>query len=120
MPELIATPTILEAAGTPSKKIEEYFGRLNSGHTNVSVARMVSPEGWHESGQRPEFEELTIVLGGMLRVEFDGGVLEVRQGQAMIVRPGEWVKYSTPDPGGAEYIAVCMPAFSPDAVHRDA
>ncbi|HEY9426830.1 MAG TPA: hypothetical protein VIR34_06725 [Gemmatimonadaceae bacterium] len=120
MPTLIAKPTILLAAGSVPKEIEEYAGRVNSGHTNVSIARMISPEGWDEPGQRARFEEITVVLHGMLRVEHDDGVLEVRAGQAVVARPGEWVRYSTPDPDGAEYVAVCTPAFSPQAVDRDA
>lgn len=119
MPKLIAGPTIIEAAGNKPKRIEEYAGRVNSGHGGVSVARMVSPEGWVEPGQRPEFEEITLVLAGMLRVEHEGGVLEVRAGQAVVAAPGEWVRYGSPEPGGAEYVAVCLPAFSPDTVHRD-
>lgn len=120
MPTLIPKPTVIEAAGNKPKQIEEYAGRVNSGHAGVSVARMVSPEGWQEPGQRPEFEEVTVVLRGMLRVEHEGGSLDVRAGQAVVARPGEWVRYSSPEPGGAEYIAVCLPAFSPDTVHRDA
>ena len=120
MPELIQAPAIVEAAGTPPKRIEEYAGRVNSGHAGVSVARMVSPEGWAEPGQRPEFEEITLVLRGMLRVEHEDGALEVQAGQAVVARPGEWVRYSSPETGGAEYVAVCLPAFSPDTVHRDA
>jgi quercetin dioxygenase-like cupin family protein len=92
---------------------------VNSSQADVSIARMVSPEGWVEPGQRPEFQELTLVLRGMLRVEHEGGVTEVREGQAIVTSPGEWVRYSTPEDGGAEYIAVCTPAFSPDTVHRD-
>ncbi len=102
------------------KRIEEYVGRVCSGHEQVSVARMVSPEGWEEPGQRPGFEEITVVLRGLLRVEHEGGALEVRAGEAVVARPGEWVRYSSPEPGGAEYVAVCLPAFSPDSVHRDA
>lgn len=120
MPRLIAAPTIIESAGNKPKRIEEYAGRVNSGHAAVSVARMVSPGGWREPGQRPEFEELTVVLRGRLQVEHEGGVLEVQAGQAVLTLPGEWVRYSTPDEGGAEYVAVCLPAFSPDTVHRDA
>ena len=120
MPTLIEKPTIIEAAGNKPKQIQEFAGRVNSGHAGVSVARMVSPEGWVEPGQRPEFEEVTVVLRGMLRVEHDGGALDVRAGQAVVARPGEWVRYSSPEQGGAEYIAVCLPAFSPDTVHRDA
>jgi mannose-6-phosphate isomerase-like protein (cupin superfamily) len=120
MPRLIEAPSVIEAAGNKPKRIEEYAGRVNSGHAGVSVARMRSPEGWVEPGQRPDFEEITVVLAGMLRVEHEGGALEVRAGQAVVTAPGEWVRYSTPEPGGAEYVAVCLPAFSPDRVHRDA
>ena len=119
MPERIDQPTLIESAGNRPKQIEEYFGRVNTGDERVSVARMNSPEGWREPGQRPEFEELTVVLAGMLRVEHEDGALAVRAGQAVMTRPGEWVRYSTPEPGGAEYVAVCLPAFSPDTVHRD-
>jgi quercetin dioxygenase-like cupin family protein len=119
MPRLIETPTRIEAAGNKPKTIEEFVGRVNSGHANVSVARMVSPQGWLEPGQRPDFEEITLVLRGLLRVEFEGGVLDVRQGQAVVASPGEWVRYGSPEPGGAEYVAVCIPAFSPASVHRD-
>ncbi len=110
---------MVPAAGNPPKRIEEYVGRVNTGHTAVSVARMVSPSGWVEPGQRPEFEELTVVLRGMLRVVHQGGVLDVRAGQAVITSPGEWVRYSTPEPDGAEYVAICLPAFSMGMVHRD-
>ena len=120
MPTLIASPTIIKAAGTKPKRIEEYAGRVNSGHSGVSVARMRSPSGWVEPGQRPEFEEITVVLQGMLRVEHEGGAIDVRAGQAIVTSPGEWVRYSTPEADGAEYVAVCLPAFSPDTVHRDA
>jgi mannose-6-phosphate isomerase-like protein (cupin superfamily) len=119
MPRLIDAPTVVAAAGTPPKRIEEYAGRVNSGHTSVSVARMVSPAGWREPGQRPQFEEITIVLRGTMRVEFEGGVLDVRAGQAVVTAPGEWIRYSTPEAGGAEYVAVCVPAFSIDTVNRD-
>jgi mannose-6-phosphate isomerase-like protein (cupin superfamily) len=119
MPKLIERPTLIQAAGTKPKQIEEYAGRVNSGHERVSVARMVSPEGWREPGQRPEFEEITVVLRGMLRVEHESGTLDVRSGQAVVTAPGEWVRYGTPEPGGAEYVAVCLPAFSPSTVHRD-
>ncbi|HUL73699.1 MAG TPA: hypothetical protein VLT86_11395 [Vicinamibacterales bacterium] len=119
MPTLIARPTVINAAGNKPKKIEEFAGRVNSGHANVSVAHMVSPEGWIEPGQRPEFEEITVVLRGMLRVEHAGGAIDVQAGQAIVSHPGEWIRYSSPQPGGAEYIAVCLPAFSPDTVHRD-
>jgi mannose-6-phosphate isomerase-like protein (cupin superfamily) len=120
VPKLIEGPTVIRAAGSHPKRIEEYAGRVNSGHTTVSVARMVSPSGWEEPAQRPEFEEITVVLRGVLRVEHDGGVLEVGAGQAVLTAPGERVRYSTPGPDGAEYIAVCLPAFSPATVHRDA
>ena len=106
MPELIAAPSIIKAAGTKPKLIEEFAGGVNSGHTNVSVARMVAPADWEEPGQRPEFEEITVVLGGMLRVEHEGGVIDVNAGQAVVTRAGEWVRYSCPEPGGAEYVAV--------------
>jgi mannose-6-phosphate isomerase-like protein (cupin superfamily) len=119
MPRLIAAPVVVPAAGTRPKRIEEYVGRVASGHAGVSVARMRSPEGWAEPGQRPEYEEVTVDLAGMLRVEHDGGTLDVHAGQAVVCAPGEWVRYSTPDAGGAEYVAVCLPAFSPDTVHRD-
>ena len=119
MPRLIDAPAIVQAAGTKPKRIEEFAGRVNSGHSAVSVARMTSPSGWVEPGQRPEFEEVTVVLRGMLRVEHDAGVIDVRGGQAIVTSPGEWVRYSTPEPDGAEYIAVCVPAFSPETVHRD-
>ena len=119
MPTLIEKPTVIEAAGNKPKQIQEFAGRVNSGHAGVSVARMVSPEGWVEPGQRPQFEEITVVLRGMLRVEHDRGALDVRAGQAVVATPGEWILYSSPEPGGAEYIAVCLPAFSPDSVHRD-
>jgi mannose-6-phosphate isomerase-like protein (cupin superfamily) len=119
MAQLIEAPTIITAAGNKPKRIEEYAGRVNSGHSGVSVARMVSPGGWLEPGQRPEFEEITVVLRGLLRVETENGTLDVRAGQAVVTAPGEWVRYSTPDAEGAEYLAVCLPAFSPDTVHRD-
>jgi len=120
MPILIQGPTVIEAAGNLPKRIEEYAGRVNSGHAAVSVARMLSPGGWEEPGQRPEFEEITVVVRGTLRVEHENGVLNVTAGQAVVTRPGEWIRYSTPDADGAEYIAVCLPAFSPHTVHRDA
>jgi mannose-6-phosphate isomerase-like protein (cupin superfamily) len=119
MPTRIDRPAIVEAAGTKPKRIEEYAGRVNSGHQQVSIARMTSPAGWEEPGQRPEFEEITVVLSGRLVVEHDGGAMDVTAGQGVICRPGEWVRYSTPDPGGAEYVAICLPAFSPATVHRD-
>lgn len=120
MPTLIAAPNVVPAVGNKPKRIEEYAGRVATGHTGVSVARMVSPEGWIEPGQRPEFEEITVVLNGMLRVDHDGGTLEVRAGQAVVAHPGEWIRYSSPEAGGAEYVAICLPAFSPATVHRDA
>ena len=119
MPRLIDSPSIVRAAGTKPKLIEEFVGRVNSGHDVISVARMRSPSGWVEPGQRPDFEEITIVLRGMVRVDYDGGSLDVRAGQAVITSPGEWIRYSTPEDDGAEYVAVCLPAFSPDTVHRD-
>ena len=119
MPTLIEAPSIITAAGNKPKRIEEYAGRVNSGHSALSVARMISPGGWQEPGQRPEFEEVTVVLRGVLRVESETGTLDVRAGQAVVTAPGEWVRYSTPEAEGAEYIAVCLPAFSPDTVHRD-
>jgi quercetin dioxygenase-like cupin family protein len=117
MPRLIEQPTVIQSAGNKPKRIEEYAGRVNSGHGAISVARMRSPAGWKEPGQRPEFEEITVVLSGTLRVEYEGGALDVNAGQAVVAAPGEWVRYSTP--AGAEYVAVCLPAFSPDTVHRD-
>jgi len=119
MPQLIAAPSVIQAAGNKPKRIEEYAGRVNSNQTQVSVARMISPPGWQEPGQRPEFEEITVVLRGLLRVDHEAGRLDVRAGQAVVTRPGEWVRYSTPEPDGAEYIAVCLPAFSAGTVHRD-
>jgi ethanolamine utilization protein EutQ len=120
MPTLIPQPTVIAAVGNKPKRIEEYAGRVNSGHTGVSVARMQSPQGWEEPGQRPEFEEITVVLSGLLRVDHEGGTLDVRAGQAVVASPGEWIRYSSPEPGGAEYVAICLPAFSPATVHRDA
>ncbi len=119
MPRLIESPTIIEAAGNKPKKIEEFVGRVNSGNEQVSVARMKSPEGWQEPGQRPEFDEVTLVLAGTLVVETGQDTFAVKAGQAIEVSAGEWVRYRTPEFGGAEYIAVCLPAFSPDIVHRD-
>ena len=119
MPQLIPAPSVIQAAGNKPKRIEEYAGRVNSGHDRVSVARMVSPEGWVEPGQQPQFEEITVVLRGCLRVEHKDGAIDVRAGQAVVTRPGEWVRYSSPDPEGAEYVAICLPAFRPDIVHRD-
>ena len=119
MPTVISAPSVIKATGQPPKRIEEYAGRVNSGHSGVSVARMVSPSGWREPGQRPDFEEITVVLRGTLRVEHDAGALDVHAGQAVVTRPGEWVRYSSPGADGAEYIAVCLPAFSMETVHRD-
>ena len=120
MPKLISAPTRIAAAGTKPKIIEEFVGRVNSGDEQVSIARMRSPGGWIEPGQTPEFDEYTVVLRGQLRVTHRGGVMDVSAGQGVIVRAGEWVQYSSPAAGGAEYIAVCLPAFSPQTVHRDA
>ena len=119
MPTLITAPAVIHAAGNPPKRIEEYAGHASSGHAAVSVARMISPGGWSEPAQRPEFEEITVVLRGRVRVEHDRGALDVRAGQAVVTRPGERVRYSTPDPEGAEYVAVCLPAFTMATVHRD-
>jgi mannose-6-phosphate isomerase-like protein (cupin superfamily) len=119
MPKLIGKPTVIDCVGTKPKQIQEFAGRVNSGHAGVSVARMISPSGWEEPGQRPEFEEITVVLKGALRVEHEGGALEVKAGQGVVTSPGEWVRYSTPGPEGAEYVAVCLPAFSPTTVNRD-
>jgi len=116
----IETPTVVPAGGTEPKIIEEYVGRVNTGDASVSIARMRSPQGWEEPAQTPEFDEYTLVLDGMLLVEHDGGRVEVRAGEAVHTRAGERVRYSTPEPGGAEYVAVCLPAFSPAAAHRDA
>ena len=119
MPTLVESPTRVEAAGNKPKLIDEYVGIVNTGTAAVSVAHMRSPAGWEEPGQRPEFTEFTIVLAGRLVVESKGEELSVAAGQAVVAEPGEWVRYSTPDPEGAEYIAVCLPAFSPQSVHRD-
>lgn len=119
MPELIDTPARIDSAGNKPKRIEEFVGRVNSDEPTLSIARMQSPPGWVEPGQTPEFDEYTVVLQGTLRVEHHAGVLEVEAGQAVVTRAGEWVRYSTPGPEGAEYVAVCLPAFSPDTVHRD-
>jgi quercetin dioxygenase-like cupin family protein len=118
MPTHIVQPTRIAAAGNKPKQIEEFVGRVNSGHDAVSIARMKSPPGWVEPGQRPEFQEISVVLSGVLRVEHEKGTFDVAAGQAVVCQPGEWVRYSTPE--GAEYIAVCLPAFSPTTVHRDA
>ena len=119
MPTLIPQPTRIQAAGNKPKLIDEYIGRVNSKTSAASVAHMRSPHGWLEPGQTPEFDEFTIVLKGLLRVEHKGGSLDVKAGQAIVVHAGEWVRYSTPQEGGAEYIAVCLPAFSMETVHRD-
>ena len=117
MPKLIDQPTVIDCVGEPSKQICEYVGLANTGSENVSVARMSSPAGWSEPGQRPQFEEITFVLSGEIVVEHEKGTLKVASGQAVVTEPGEWVRYSTPD--GAQYVAICIPAFSPDTVHRD-
>ena len=120
MPRLIQSPTIIPAAGNKPKVIREYIGRVNTKHPQVSIAAMESPEGWVEPGQRPEFYEFTVVQSGTLRVEDEHGqVIDVSSGQAVITEPGEWVRYSSPHAGGATYMAICLPAFSPDMVHRD-
>ena len=119
MASFIQKPTVIDAAGQPPKSIEEFIGRVNSGSTAVSIARMKSPPGWLEPGQTPEFDEFTVVLRGCLHVTLRDTAFDVEAGQAIIVEAGEWVQYSSPSPEGAEYIAVCIPAFSPDMVHRD-
>ena len=119
MPRLIAAPTRIPAAGNPPKRIDEYVGRVTTRTADVSIAHMRSPAGWTEPRQRPEFTEYSVVLVGMLRVEHDAGVFDVTAGQAVIAQPGEAVRYSTPHPDGAEYVAICLPAFSPQTVHRD-
>src|SRR5262249_23608023 len=119
MPELIDAPTRVLAAGNKPKSIDEYVGRVNSQTAEVSIAHMCSPSGWVEPGQTPEFDEYTLVLHGMLRVTHRRGAVDVRPGQAVIVRAGEWGRYSSPEPDGAEYVAVGLPAFPPDTVHRD-
>ena len=119
MATLIESPTLIKAAGNKPKVIEEFIGRVNSGTPDVSVARMRSPAGWVEPGQTPEFDEYTVVTAGTLRVETKSGTLDVGAGQAVLVAKGEWVRYSSPLEGGAEYLAVCVPAFSPETVHRD-
>ncbi|NNF06849.1 MAG: cupin domain-containing protein [Candidatus Eisenbacteria bacterium] len=120
MPHLVEKPTTIEAAGNLPKIIQEFFGRVTSDEAGVSIAKMKSPQGWEEPGQRPEFTEYTVVLKGALHVQTETETLVVKAGQAICTHPGEWVRYATPDPDGAEYIAVCLPAFSPDTVHRDA
>ena len=119
MPRLIHAPTRVEAAGNQPKLIDEYIGRVNSADSHISIAHMRSPTGWQEPGQTPEFEEFTLVLKGVLRVEHATGEMDVCAGQAVITHSGEWVRYSTPGADGAEYIAVCLPAFSLETVHRD-
>ncbi|QBI19804.1 cupin [Egibacter rhizosphaerae] len=119
MPTLVEQPTTVEAVGTKPKVIDEYVGRVNTGDDTISIARMRSPGGWEEPGQRPEFQEWTLVVHGVLVVEHEGGRLEVREGQAVRAEAGEWVRYSSPYPDGAEYVAVCRPAFAPETVHRD-
>ena len=119
MAKLILAPTVIEAAGNKPKKIEEFIGRVNSGTETASVARMWSPQGWKEPGQRPEFDEYTVVIAGTLTVETQDGSFDVEAGQAVMTRKGEWIRYSSPLEGGADYVAVCVPAFSPETVHRD-
>jgi mannose-6-phosphate isomerase-like protein (cupin superfamily) len=119
MPVFISSPTVIESAGNKPKLIKEYIGRINSDNQEVSIAHMKSPGGWVEPGQTPEFDEYTVVLHGMLKVEHQQGTYEIHAGQAVITRRGEWIRYSTPEPEGAEYIAICLPAFSPETVHRD-
>jgi mannose-6-phosphate isomerase-like protein (cupin superfamily) len=119
MPTFISQPTRIEAAGNKPKLIDEYIGRVNSKTSTTSVAHMRSPQGWLEPGQTPDFDEFTIVLKGMVCVTHKAGAFDVRAGQAVIAHKGEWIQYSTPEEGGAEYIAVCLPAFSMDTVHRD-
>jgi ethanolamine utilization protein EutQ len=119
MPILISRPSRVQAAGNKPKLIDEYIGRVTTKNEALSIAHMRSPGGWQEPGQTPEFDEFTVVLRGMLRVEHRAGVMEVREGQAVVAHGGEWVRYSTPEPEGAEYIAVCLPAFSMETVHRD-
>ena len=119
MPEHIAAPTRIKSAGNKPKIIDEFIGRVNSGEQRLSIARMKSPGGWIEPGQTPEFDEFTVVLAGLLKVTYESGSLDVAAGQAVVARAGEWVQYSTPNPEGAEYVAVCVPAFSPDTVRRD-
>ncbi|MBV9081945.1 MAG: cupin [Acidobacteriaceae bacterium] len=120
MPTLIRQPTRVESAGNKPKSIDEYVGRLNTATSHVSIAHMRSPGGWCEPGQKPEFDEYTVVLSGLLRVEYEGGCFDLRAGQAVIAHAGDWVRYSSPEPEGAEYFAVCIPGFSIETVHRDA
>jgi mannose-6-phosphate isomerase-like protein (cupin superfamily) len=119
MPKFIDAPSIIKAVGNKSKIIEEYVGRVNTKTEDISIARMKSPEGWIEPGQTPEFEEFTLVVRGTLNVKTKDSDFVLKEGQAVLLKEGEWVQYSTPYPGGAEYISVCLPAFSPDTVHRD-
>jgi mannose-6-phosphate isomerase-like protein (cupin superfamily) len=119
MPRLIEQASEVKAAGSPPKKVSEYVGRVATKNARISVAHMESPQGWREPGQRPEFEEITVVLRGTLRVEHEAGQMDVQAGQAVVTSRGEWVRYSTPEPGGAEYIAICTPAFTLDSAHRD-
>jgi mannose-6-phosphate isomerase-like protein (cupin superfamily) len=119
MAKVIEQPTLVEAAGEPSKTIEEYIGRVNSNTTTLSIARMKSPSGWSEPGQKPEFDEFTVVLQGVLHIRLKDREFDVAAGQAVSISAGEWVQYSSPHPEGAEYLAVCLPAFSPELVHRD-
>jgi mannose-6-phosphate isomerase-like protein (cupin superfamily) len=120
MPTHVTKPTVIQSAGNKPKLIREHVGRVNTQTANVSVAHMKSPPGWVEPGQRPEFDEVTLVLAGVLRVEHEKGAIEVKAGESVIAHKGEWVRYSTPGPEGAEYVAVCVPAFSPETVRRDA
>ena len=119
MPKIIEVPSIIEAAGNKPKIIEEYVGRVNTQTNDISIARMKSPRGWIEPGQTPEFEEFTLVIRGTLNVKTKEGVISLKEGQAVLLRGGEWVQYSSPEQGGAEYVSVCLPAFSPNTVHRD-
>lgn len=119
MPKLIDTPAVIESAGNKPKRIEEFVGKVNTESSEISVAKMTSPSGWVEPGQTPDFIEITYVISGELHVEHTGGILKVKSGQTVITEPKEWVRYSTPTEEGAEYIAICMPAFSPDSVNRD-
>ena len=119
MAHVISAPTRIKAQGEPEKIIEEFVGRVNTKTTAVSIARMISPSGWKEPGQKPEFDEFTVVLRGELQVETADGTHRIKAGEALIVNKGEWVRYSSAGPEGAEYFAVCLPAFSPDTVHRD-
>lgn len=119
MPIVIKSPTIIESAGNKPKIIEEYFGRVNSKTSEVSIAKMTSPQGWIEPGQRPEFDEYTVVLKGILQVKTENEIINVKAGSAILTKKGEWIQYSTPFEEGAQYVAICLPAFSPDTVHRD-